>query len=202
MKKIVIIVSFALLFGAALLIFECGAEKAQLRENIVRLHVIANSDSAEDQAQKLRVRDAVLNYLTPQLEGVTSAEDAKLCIVKSIPQLQGIVTQQLAGEGSNLSVRVSLTETYFDTRYYDTFALPAGIYSSLRIELGEAAGKNWWCVAFPSLCLPAAGQTFHDVAAGAGFSDNLSDTLTQKNKYEIRFFVLDFLGRFEKFFGN
>ena len=101
-----------------------------------------------------------------------------------------------------MPVRISLAKESFDTRYYDTFALPAGIYSSLRIELGEGEGKNWWCVAFPALCMPAAGKDFRDVATGAGFSDDLTASLASGTKFEVRFFVLDLLGRLENFFNK
>ena len=82
-------------------------------------------------------------------------------------------------------------------RQYDTFALPSGVYESLRISIGEAQGKNWWCVVFPSLCMPAVGENFSDAAAGAGFDDGLTNTLQQKKGYEIRFFLLDWLGWLE-----
>ena len=88
----------------------------------------------------------------------------------------------------------------FPVRHYDSFSLPSGVYHSLRISLGSAQGQNWWCVVFPRLCLPAAGEDFQEVAAGGGFSQPLTDTLTQKEGYRIRFFTLDLLGRIENFF--
>jgi len=200
MKKVILFVSIVVLFVVCGFVMECVVEKKQLQENIIRLHVIANSDSTEDQAQKLRVRDRVLAYLAPILADVTDFADAEEHIRESIPQLERTVCDLLQEEGADISVRVSLTDSAFDTRYYDTFALPAGVYSSLRVELGEAEGKNWWCVAFPSLCIPAAGKDFSDVAAGAGFSDNLTGSLSGKNRFEVRFFVIDLLGRLENLF--
>lgn len=202
MKKIIPFVCILTLCAAAVFIVECSAEKAQLQDSIIRLHVIANSDSAEDQAQKLRVRDAVLLYLEPMLQNVDSVEDAQARILENLAQIEAIVVNFLQQEGTDMAVCVSLTDMSFDTRYYETFALPAGVYRSLRIELGEAKGQNWWCVAFPSLCLPGAGKSFADVAAGAGFSEPLTDSLSGGNKYEVRFFVLDLLGKIENFLFN
>ena len=92
---------------------------------------------------------------------------------------------------------VTLCKEAFDTRYYDTFTLPAGVYEALRITIGEGAGKNWWCVVFPTFCVPAAGEGFEDVAVDAGFSDALSGALTGEKPYELRFFFLDKLGELE-----
>ena len=83
--------------------------------------------------------------------------------------------------------------------YYDPFPLPAGIYEALRITIGEGEGHNWWCVAFPSLCLSATSEEFADKAAGAGFPDSLTGALDGEEKYEVRFFLLDALGELEKF---
>ena len=202
MKKVIGFVCLLVLSVATIFVVECSAEKAQLQENIIRLHVVGNSDSAEDQAQKLRVRDAVLAYLTPALENVSSTSEAEDYIRQNVARIQCLVAELLRQEGTDMAVRISIVNHSFDTRYYDTFALPAGVYKSLRIELGNAAGQNWWCVAFPSLCIPGAGKSFADVAAGAGFSDQLTNSLSGGNKYEVRFFVLDLLGKLENFLFN
>ena len=91
---------------------------------------------------------------------------------------------------------VGLYDFYFAG---DTFTLPAGIYEALRITIGEGEGHNWWCVAFPSLCLSATSEEFADKAAGAGFPDSLTGALDGEEKYEVRFFLLDALGELEKF---
>jgi stage II sporulation protein R len=90
-----------------------------------------------------------------------------------------------------------LCKEAFDKRVYDTFTLPAGIYNALLIVIGDGQGKNWWCVVFPSLCIPAASETFADTAAGAGFPETLNRALTGDNGYELRFAVLDVLGNLE-----
>ncbi len=89
----------------------------------------------------------------------------------------------------------------FPAREYDTFALPAGCYDALRITVGEGQGQNWWCVVFPRLCLPTVSEDFEVEAVGAGFSDTLTGALT--GEYEVRFFLLELLGRLENFlFGK
>ena len=102
--------------------------------------------------------------------------------------------------GSPQSANVTLKKETFGTRVYDTFSLPAGVYDSLRIVIGAGEGRNWWCVVFPGLCVPAASEGVEDVAVSAGFSEELGKTLTGEEPYEIRFLLLDWLGRVENFF--
>lgn len=193
MKKLLLLCAVALsLFGIS-----CLHQKAVLRENIIRLHIVANSDSDYDQSQKLLVRDAVTNYLNPYLQDISSTEEAEKLLLSQLPMIEEIALAAIHGRQK---VTVTLTEESFDTRHYDTFSLPAGVYSSLRIRIGEAEGANWWCVVFPTLCLPATTEGFSDVAAGSGFGDSLSGSLTGKKVYKFRFFLLDCLGKIENFF--
>ncbi len=121
--------------------------QAALAEKLVRLHVIAVSDAAEDQAAKLRVRDAVLAELTPALESAADAQEAEKTIRTMLPRLRA-----LAEEIGGVPARAELGRENYPTRVYDGFSLPAGRYTSLRITLGEGAGRNWWCVVYPPLC--------------------------------------------------
>ena len=174
------------------------ADREKLKSELVRLHVVAASDSAEDQAIKLRVRDAVLESLRVSLNGVTDIEEAKAYIEANLPKIEAVANQVLAAAGCGDVATVSLQMEEFAARVYDTFSLPAGLYDALRITIGEGEGQNWWCVVFPSLCVPATSQGFEDVAAGAGFSEDLTGTLT--GEYEVRFLLLDLLGEIENFF--
>ena len=173
------------------------ADRQQLREGLIRFHVVANSDSPQDQAVKLQVRDAVLESIRADLQNVADVEAAKAYLRENLPKIRQIADETLAAAGFSQETAVSLCREAFDTRVYDTFTLPSGVYESLRIVIGEGQGHNWWCVAFPDLCLPAASEEFADAAAGAGFSDSLTDTLADSEEYEIRFFLLDALGRLE-----
>ena len=172
-------------------------DRQKLRNELIRLHVVAASDSEEDQAIKLQVRDAVLESLQAGLENATDIEAAKAYIQAQLPKLEHAANQVLAAAGCGDVATVSLQVEEFAARVYDTFSLPAGLYDSLRITIGEGAGRNWWCVTFPTLCIPATTEGFEAVAAGAGFSEELTGSLT--GEYEVRFYLLDLLGQLENF---
>ena len=172
-------------------------DRQKLRNELIRLHVVAASDSEEDQAIKLQVRDAVLESLQAGLAEATDIEAAKVYIESQLPRLESVANRVLAAAGCGDVATVSLQVEEFAARVYDTFSLPAGLYDSLRITIGEGAGRNWWCVTFPTLCLPATTEGFEAVAAGAGFSEELTGTLT--GEYEVRFYLLDLLGQLENF---
>lgn len=129
-----------------------GAASSRVSEGLVRLHVIAASDDATEQAIKLDVRDAVLSYLEPRLDSAADIAGAKALIEANLGGIAAAAESAAQGR----EVNVTLGEEYYPTREYDTFSLPAGRYQSLRVTLGEGAGHNWWCVVFPPLCLTAA----------------------------------------------
>lgn len=138
--------------------FPFAAACGQLPRDVVRLHVVANSNGAEDQAVKLLVRDAVLEEAARWYQGAGSMEEASSQLCTHLQSIAGAARQVLGEQGVGYSATAQMTEMYFPTRDYGDFRLPAGRYRTLRITLGEGAGKNWWCVVFPSLCLPAATQ--------------------------------------------
>lgn len=199
MKKIGKVLIIAMLIFAFLWGLGVVKDRQTLSDRLIRLHVVGASDSQEDQAVKLQVRDAIIEFLQGKLEGL-DVESAEIALKNLLPKLQEIAVNTLKAAGFDQTANVSLEKEAFPTRDYDTFSLPAGVYRSLRITLGEGEGRNWWCVVFPSLCLPATSEDFSDTAAGAGFSDGLTDTLQQKPQYEIRFFFLDCLGWIQNFF--
>lgn len=129
-----------------------GAASSRVSEGLVRLHVIAASDDATEQAIKLDVRDAVLSYLEPKLDSAADIAEAEALIEANLDGIAAAAESAAQGR----EVNVTLGEEYYPTREYDTFSLPAGRYQSLRVTLGEGAGHNWWCVVFPPLCLTAA----------------------------------------------
>lgn len=138
--------------------FPFAAACGQLPRDVVRLHVVANSNGAEDQAVKLLVRDAVLEEAARWYQGAGSMEEASSQLCTHLQFIAGAARQVLGEQGVGYSATAQMTEMYFPTRDYGDFRLPAGRYRTLRVTLGEGAGKNWWCVVFPSLCLPAATQ--------------------------------------------
>ena len=183
----------------------CGtviADRQRLNEELIRLHVVANSDRVEDQELKLLVRDAIITSLRQALADVRDTEQAKEYLQENLPKLQELANKTLDAAGSAQQAVVTLCREGFPTRQYNTFSLPAGIYEALRVTIGDGAGKNWWCVVFPSLCVPQTSQGFRDTAAGAGFPDALSGALTGEEPYQIRFYLLDKLGELEKFLAG
>ena len=200
-KKIKCVFVCALLTG----LVWCGtviADRERLNEELIRLHVVANSDTSEDQELKLLVRDAVITSLRQALADVQDTQQAKEYLKENLPKLQELANKTLDAAGSTQRAVVTLCREGFPTRQYDTFSLPAGVYEALRITIGEGEGKNWWCVVFPSFCLPRTSQGFTDTAAGAGFPEALSGALSGEEPYQIRFYLLDKLGELEKILTN
>lgn len=175
-------------------------EKYTLRENIIRLHVVADSNSAQEQSVKLQVRDAVLTFLQEEVGRFTDMEKAKQYIQENLTAVERIANETLSSLGSEDTAVVALEEECFPVRRYDTFSLPSGVYESLRVIIGSGEGENWWCVLFPALCLGAVSDEFRQTASAAGFSDTLTDTLAGEDGYEFSFFLLDCLGKVENFF--
>ncbi len=197
MKKCLKRVGICFLLAAAVWSFMLIRDRNLLREELIRLHVVAASDSEEDQALKLRVRDAVVESLHREMQNLTDAEQAKAYLQRNLPKIEAVANRALREAGCDDTVTVQLCVEEFSRRVYDTFTLPAGLYEALRIVIGDGAGKNWWCVVFPSLCLPATSEGFEDTAACAGFPDALTAALEGKDGYEIRFFLMELLGRME-----
>lgn len=183
--------------------FWCGtliADRQRLNQELIRLHVVANSDAAEDQQIKLRVRDAIVESLRQGMAEVLDAEQAKAYLRQQLPQLEALANRVLREAGFSETAVVSLNTEAFPTRDYNTFSLPAGVYEALRVTIGEGEGRNWWCVVFPEFCVPATAEGVEDVAVSNGFPDTLGETLTGSDGYRVRFFLLDCLGKLENLF--
>ena len=148
----------ALLLTAALGWLRAAGTAELLPENILRLHVVANSDSQEDQSLKLLVRDAVLEEADRWCAGAESLEEANREICTHLEGITQAAEETLREQGRGEEVRAWVTEEFFPTREYEGFTLPAGRYRALRVSIGRGEGHNWWCVVFPGLCLPAAGE--------------------------------------------
>jgi len=166
---------------------------AEVRSDVLRLHIIANSDSDEDQAVKLAVRDRILTCGEDIFSGDISAAEAEDCLTPYLGKLKNTADEVLAENGFGYSSSAEIVYEYFDTREYDGFTLPAGKYTALKIVLGRGEGKNWWCVMFPPLCLPAAAQTQNDVYAV--FSENEIKAVEPEKGYRIRFKLVEIAER-------
>ena len=161
-----------------------------LSEKMIRLHVVANSDSRGDQNLKLKVRDAVL--------AVAEKAECLQDVGELLPQIERAARECLDNNDSSCTVSVSLQRECFPTRNYTTFSLPAGTYTALRVTLGEGKGHNWWCVAFPSICMRAASD-LNEAAAAGGFTESEVKLITEENEgYKIKFKTMELLQMFKE----
>ena len=169
-----------------------------LYDSVIRIHVLANSDSKEDQERKLAVRDAILKYTRNRLSLGENREHAKAVLEENLDQLEQVAKKTLEENGSLHEVKIVLGEEYYPTREYEALSLPAGTYLSLQVQIGDAQGKNWWCVLFPPLCLSSSVEA-EDALAGAGMTKGNVATVTEdKAVYRIRFKLLEFLQETKK----
>ena len=190
MKKQLRRISLVAAVVACVFVWGIATDSRELREGLLRLHVVGASDSAADQEVKLLVRDAVLASLEEGLGDLTDPAAAYDYVARMLPKVKAAADRCLQEAGFSDTAQVSLAEESFPTRDYDTFSLPAGVYKALRVVIGEGEGKNWWCVVFPQLCM--AGEDFVETASVAGLSPELTGTL--EGEYELRFWLLEKLG--------
>ncbi|MGN8874106.1 stage II sporulation protein R [Pseudoflavonifractor sp. HCP28S3_F10] len=191
----------ALLAGvaaAALWGVRLDAERAALADKVVRLHVLANSDSGEDQALKLQVRDAVLSAADGLIAPGGSLEEAEAAIVEALPALAAAGAQVVGQEGYSYPVTASLEHNvWFPTKTYTDFALPAGEYTALRVVIGEGGGQNWWCVVFPPLCLGSVTETAAETALEGGLDSGEVALITGESEgYVVKFKAMELLEDF------
>lgn len=158
-----------------------------LRAATVRLHVLAHSDSEADQALKLQVRDTVTAEAARLLADTDTHDEALAVLASSLPRLTAAAQQTVYAAGYTYPVRAELTEMYFTTRTYDSGTFPAGMYDALRISIGDAAGRNWWCVVYPPLCVSAATKP---VRPDAVLTDRQTK-VTKTPQYAVRFKLVE-----------
>lgn len=195
------ILEIALLIGMAVFLAS-GAMALRTQDDlaakVVRLHVLANSDSEEDQALKLRVRDVVLERATELLKQSADRQEAEHLLRGDLKELERIAAEEIRARGYAYPVAVELEAAEFPTREYDGFTLPAGEYLALRVLIGEARGQNWWCVVFPPLCT-AASADVPASALAAGFSREEVSLITEENEgYVLKFKAVEFWEELQK----
>ena len=187
----------ALLWGAWSL-----QEQDALERKMIRLHVIANSDTAEDQALKLRVRDAVLAQATAILETSANMQAAEKKLAQALPELEQTAMETVAEEGYSYPVSARLEKTEFPQKLYDGFSLPSGEYTALRLIIGEGAGQNWWCVVFPPLCMTAVTE-LEETAIAAGLAEEDLALMTEENTaYVLKFRSLELWESLRQWLGK
>ena len=193
----------ALLFRAAFLAAGALAlqTEQELSDKVVRLHVLANSDSEEDQALKLKVRDRLLAYTEPILAGAADRREAEALLRGQVLELERVAEEEVRASGYAYDVDVRLEDAMFPTRQYEGFSLPAGEYLALRVLIGEAAGQNWWCVVFPPLCASAAAEV-PETALAAGLTDSQVGLITEENEgYVLKSKLVEFWGTLQAKLG-
>lgn len=163
-----------------------------VREESLRLHILARSDSEEDQKVKLLVRDALLTCGADIFEGSQNADEAAKKVIENKDMLTEIADRVLAENGFAYKTDIAVEEEYFETRQYDNIKLPAGKYLSCKVILGEGSGKNWWCIMFPPLCLPAVTKK-SDESIYSVYGENGGNLITEKSGYKIKFRIVELI---------
>ena len=154
-------------------------------EDTVRLHILAESDSAEDQAVKIALRDAVLFEFGARLRAAECADNARAELLGTVGEIEDFCQAEIARLGYSGTVSVTLIDEWYETREYGDFTLPAGVYTSLKIVIGNGEGQNWWCVMYPPLCLDAALSE-----SDAAYTKNEKQLVT-KGGYRVKFKLLE-----------
>ena len=193
-----------ILTGGIILLFLLGLfsvlpihGEQEIYDSVVRLHVLANSDSEQDQALKLLVRDEVLRVTSPLLDGCKSREQAELILGEHSDEIAAAAQAVVKEQGYAYPVSVLLGKEQYPTRNYESCCFPSGTYVSLRVCIGDAEGQNWWCVLFPPLCLSAASAdestSNEDAFISVGLTGEQYKVITETDnvKYRIRFKLLE-----------
>ena len=175
LKHILAILTLFMIFIVSTAISYSIKAFAGLEENIFRLHILANSDSEEDQSLKLLVRDGILDYMK-EINKNSNNKDLTMQNTKEhLDEIQKRCEQILKENGSDYSVSLEIGNFYFPTKYYGNISLPAGNYDALRIKIGEAKGQNWWCSLFPPLCFIDISSGYLSDEDSQILEENLSD---------------------------
>lgn len=176
--ELALMAALALFLASGALALQTGDE---LAGRVVRLHVLANSDSEEDQALKLQVRDRILVRAEALLRQAPDRTEAEALLRNALPELERLARAEIRANGYDYAVSVRLEEADFPTRVYDGFTLPAGRYLALRAVIGAGGGENWWCVVFPPLCTAAAAD-LPETALAAGLSQDQVNLITGEDQ--------------------
>ena len=165
--------------------------EGEIYENTLRLHVKANSDSEEDQALKLKVRDSILEKCAYLTENASTKSEAEKNFGDNLENIKSIAEKTVRENGYSYPVNVTLEEEYFPRKSYDGITLPEGRYTALRVNIGQADGQNWWCILFPRLCTGSAQPK--EELAQTGFTPNQIRILTDSDTptYTVRFRILE-----------
>lgn len=189
-SKSVLFTAIALLFATMIAIFIPTEAEGALYDDTIRLHIIAESDTKEDQELKLKIRDALLLEYSEILRLGESKEDAELILSYHLTGIKEFCEGKIRELGYNYEVEAVLDSEWYDTREYDDITLPRGIYTSLKIIIGKGEGKNWWCVMYPPLCLDLAKENAPSDDGIGKYTDD-EKSLIKGSKYNVKFKLLE-----------
>ncbi|MBO5211596.1 MAG: stage II sporulation protein R [Clostridia bacterium] len=196
-RKIHLSVCFGLICAVLCSMSHFSAACDDLRQNVLRLHIIANSDSEADQQLKLKIRDEILAKNDGLFENAQNLQDAENTVCSNLAFFEEIANDVIAENGFNYTATASFGVSEFSTRYYDDFTLPAGDYKSLIITLGEAKGKNWWCVVYPTICIPAAKGELSDTV-----NDESAQIAKGGKRFVMRFKTVEIYEKIKNFINR
>ena len=187
-KRLLAALSMGLVIAILCSMASFSQQCQNIRESVLRLHVLANSDSQEDQALKLKVRDRILLESEHLMDHVSNRQEAKQIASQHLPELEAAAQDDIQKQGYDYPVEIRLENTYFNTRQYGSVTLPAGQYDALRVLIGSGEGHNWWCVMFPPMCLPAAEdpKQIEDV-----LNPGETDIVEGGEQYEVKFKIVE-----------
>ncbi|BCI60457.1 stage II sporulation protein R [[Clostridium] leptum] len=187
-KRLLAALSMGLVIAILCSMASFSQQCQNIRESVLRLHVLANSDSQEDQALKLKVRDRILLESEHLMDHVSNRQEAKQIASQHLPELEAAAQDEIQKQGYDYPVEIRLENTYFNTRQYGSVTLPAGQYDALRVLIGSGEGHNWWCVMFPPMCLPAAEdpKQIEDV-----LNPGETDIVEGGEQYEVKFKIVE-----------
>ena len=182
--------------------FDCILQQQRLSSKLIRLHVIANSDSETDQSMKCIVRDSVSDEISVLLAGASAVSEAEKILTENLPALEVKAEKALLHKGCTYSVSAVLASEVYPPRNYGAFNLPAGTYKSLKVVIGEGMGKNWWCVVFPPLCFSGTAE-FEDEAREAGLTEEEIRLISERHGSVVfRFKVLELFEKLIDYFRS
>ena len=176
-----------------------AADCGEIRDKVLRLHILANSDTQEDQDLKLAVRDRILEESGTLFNCLDSKEAAEQSVDENLEQIEEIAADEIEKQGYDYPVKAERVRMFFDTRVYETFTLPAGQYDAVRVTIGKAEGHNWWCVLYPMLCLPAA-QPQEELEQN--FTESQADMIENAEDYQVEFATVEIIEKIKNWFAS
>lgn len=195
-SSVAMLLALWIAFSLVLFESECG----NIRNGVIRLHILADSDSETDQNIKLAVRDALLQLDTPLLGGSAAPADAEEYFKKSRDDMKRCADEVLKANGASYGAEVVLCREYYPVREYGSLSFPAGEYTSVKVVLGSGSGHNWWCVMFPPLCVPAAdgGVDGREELLDEYFDTRTKRIISSEGKYKVKFKLVEWYERLFK----